>query len=184
MSGKTRPDGKRFFILVETPVGWLGLVAGREQLTEIVSRPEQAEVRRCINRRSPDAEERNTGVLSTAAGQLEEYFKGLRAAFCLPLDRSELSAFAAGVLRTLAERVPIGHTVGYGELAAMAGRPGAARAVGRVMAANPFPIVVPCHRVVGSSGRLTGYSGAAGIVTKKWLLEFERGLRAKEQGDP
>ena len=90
-----------------------------------------------------------------------------------PSTWRELTPFARDVLAAL-QQVPAGATVSYGELAARAGHPGAARAVGRVMAGNPLPLVVPCHRVVGANGALTGYSGAAGVATKKWLLEFEK----------
>jgi methylated-DNA-[protein]-cysteine S-methyltransferase len=88
----------------------------------------------------------------------------------LPLDFSGVGAFARGVLAELA-KVGYGQCLTYGELAARAGRPGAARAVGRVMAENPFPLVLPCHRVVGSGGKLTGFG--PGLPMKKMLLELE-----------
>jgi methylated-DNA-[protein]-cysteine S-methyltransferase len=93
----------------------------------------------------------------------------------MPLDTDELSEFSRKVLMTLAEEVPHGKTVGYGELADMCGRPGAARAVGRIMASNPWPILVPCHRVVGARGELTGFSGC-GLEMKKFLLQVEGAL--------
>jgi len=71
------------------------------------------------------------------------------------------------------QTVPFATTVSYGDLAAMVGKPRAARAVGRVMAINPLPLIVPCHRVVGRNGDLVGYSGGGGLVTKEWLLAFE-----------
>lgn len=88
----------------------------------------------------------------------------------LPLRLDGLSPFARAVLDALA-RVPLGHIVSYGWLAARVGRPKAARAVGRVMAANPFPLVYPCHRVIGANGALTGFG--PGIDMKKYLLERE-----------
>jgi len=72
------------------------------------------------------------------------------------------------------QQVPYASTVSYGELAVLAGSPHAARAVGRVMAGNPWPLIVPCHRVVASNGSLGGYSGGEGVPTKQWLLDFER----------
>lgn len=78
------------------------------------------------------------------------------------------------VLQTL-QGIPFGATTSYGQLAMMAGHPGAARAVGGVMAANPFPLIIPCHRVLGAGGKLGGYSGGKGVATKKWLLAFEQG---------
>ena len=101
--------------------------------------------------------------------ELDEYFEGRRHAFDLPIDL-RVAPFHESVLRELA-RVPYGHTETYGALAAKAGRPGAARAVGTVMNRNPIPIVLPCHRIVGANGSLTGYAG--GREVKRRLLELE-----------
>jgi methylated-DNA-[protein]-cysteine S-methyltransferase len=101
--------------------------------------------------------------------ELDEYFEGRRTTFDLPLDL-RVAPFHADVLRELA-RVPYGHTDTYGSLARKAGRPGAARAVGTVMNRNPIPIVLPCHRIVGANGALTGYAG--GLEVKQHLLELE-----------
>jgi methylated-DNA-[protein]-cysteine S-methyltransferase len=104
--------------------------------------------------------------------QLERYFEGGLQTFDLPIDFSGYSPFALKVLQRLLT-VPYGTTVSYGRLAVMAGHPGAARAVGRVVGANRTPILIPCHRVVGSNGDLVGYSATGGVVTKRWLLDFE-----------
>jgi len=101
--------------------------------------------------------------------ELDEYFEGRRESFDLPLDL-RVAPFHAQVLAELA-RVPYGRTTTYGTLAATVGRPRAARAVGTVMHNNPIPIVLPCHRVVGANGSLTGYGG--GLHVKKALLELE-----------
>ena len=89
--------------------------------------------------------------------ELDEYFEGRRREFGLPLDL-RVAPFHEDVLRELA-RVPYGRTDTYGHLAALVGRPKAARAVGTVMNRNPIPIVLPCHRIVGANGSLTGYAG-------------------------
>jgi methylated-DNA-[protein]-cysteine S-methyltransferase len=102
--------------------------------------------------------------------ELDEYFEGRRQAFDLPLDLRALPPFTVSVLRELA-RVPYGETTTYGTLAARVGRPRAARAVGTVMNRNRIPIVLPCHRVVGSSGDLVGYAG--GLDRKLSLLRLE-----------
>jgi methylated-DNA-[protein]-cysteine S-methyltransferase len=107
-----------------------------------------------------------------AARQLEWYFHGTLQQFDLPVDLSGLPAFRQYVLR-LAMHIPYGTITTYGSLATQAGSPGAARAVGGAMAANPVPIVIPCHRVVAASGSLTGYSGAGGLAMKKFLLNME-----------
>ena len=101
--------------------------------------------------------------------ELDEYFDGSRTSFDLPLDL-RVGPFHAEVLRELA-LVPYGRTSTYGTLAAKVGRPRAARAVGTVMHNNPIPIVLPCHRIVGANGSLTGYAG--GLDVKRRLLELE-----------
>lgn len=101
--------------------------------------------------------------------ELDEYFAGRRTGFDLPLDL-RVAPFNELVLHELA-RVPYGQTTTYGALATLAGRPQAARAVGTVMNRNPLPIVLPCHRVVGANGSLTGYAG--GLDRKRALLALE-----------
>lgn len=101
---------------------------------------------------------------------LERYLEGENVRFSLPIDVSRLAPFSRKVSERLMGTSP-GETLTYGELARRAGNPRAARAVGRIMARNPFPLVVPCHRVVGADGSLTGFS--AGIELKKRLLELE-----------
>ena len=101
--------------------------------------------------------------------ELDEYFEGRRREFDLTLD-IRVAPFHEEVLRELA-RVPYGHTDTYGHLASLVGRPKAARAVGTVMNRNPIPIVLPCHRIVGANGSLTGYGG--GLPAKRLLLELE-----------
>lgn len=110
-------------------------------------------------------------VLDAAQQQLEEYFAGSRQEFDLPLanDGTEFQRKVWGELR----RIPFGQTASYGEIAQRLGyEPGISRAVGAANGANPLPVVVPCHRVVGSDGTLTGYAG--GIERKKTLLALEQ----------
>jgi methylated-DNA-[protein]-cysteine S-methyltransferase len=101
--------------------------------------------------------------------ELDEYFEGRRHDFDLPIDL-RVAPFHEAVLHELA-RVPYGHTDTYGSLAAKVGHPKAARAVGTVMNRNPIPIVLPCHRIIGANGSLTGYGG--GLPAKRRLLELE-----------
>jgi methylated-DNA-[protein]-cysteine S-methyltransferase len=105
--------------------------------------------------------------------QLDEYFAGRRHEFELQLDLRLSADFSKRVLEELA-KVPYGEMTTYGALAARAERPRAARAVGTVMNRNPIPIVLPCHRVVGSSGKLVGYAG--GLERKEALLKLEGAL--------
>jgi methylated-DNA-[protein]-cysteine S-methyltransferase len=102
--------------------------------------------------------------------ELDQYFAGRRRDFGLTVDLRGTAKFTAEVLTELA-RVPYGRTATYGELAARVGRPRAARAVGTVMNRNPIPIVLPCHRVIGSTGSLVGYGG--GLERKEQLLRLE-----------
>jgi methylated-DNA-[protein]-cysteine S-methyltransferase len=105
-----------------------------------------------------------------ARGQLDEYFAGARHAFDLRLDRRLMGPFARKVLDATA-RVPFGEVSTYGRVATEIHAPHAARAVGAALGSNPIPIVVPCHRIVGASGKLTGYAG--GLHRKEFLLRLE-----------
>jgi methylated-DNA-[protein]-cysteine S-methyltransferase len=114
---------------------------------------------------------RRTPVLTRAAEQLAEYFAGERRDFDLPLAPRGTS-FQVAVWRAL-EQIPFGATCSYGELARVVGRPSASRAVGAANGQNPLAIILPCHRVIGANGDLTGYGG--GLPLKRWLLDHERG---------
>jgi methylated-DNA-[protein]-cysteine S-methyltransferase len=112
-------------------------------------------------------------VTDEARRELDEYFEGARRRFDLRLDRRMMTPFARDVLGATA-RVGYGRVSTYGEIAARIGRPRASRAVGAALGSNPIPIVVPCHRVVGAGGRLTGYAG--GLDRKEALLRLEGSL--------
>jgi methylated-DNA-[protein]-cysteine S-methyltransferase len=151
--------------IVDSPVGELFVAATERGLARISYRPDGMEetVARMFGPRvlrSP---------LDDVRRELEEYFEGKRRVFDLALDL-RVAPFNADVLAQLA-RVPYGHTETYGALAAKVGKPKAARAVGTVMNRNPIPIVLPCHRIVGANGALTGYAG--GLDVKLRLLQLE-----------
>ena len=116
---------------------------------------------------------RSPHALAFARVQLEEYFAGARQAFELPLHPLG-TPFQLGVWDELA-RIPYGGTISYGELARRIGQPQAMRAVGAANGRNPLPIVLPCHRVIGADGSLTGFGG--GLPTKRALLDLEQGQR-------
>jgi methylated-DNA-[protein]-cysteine S-methyltransferase len=107
-----------------------------------------------------------------AMRQVREYLDGKRTQFDLPLDMTTMTAFQRQVL-TAAINIPRGKWLTYGEVAKAIGRPQASRAVGQALGHNPVPIVIPCHRVLGSDGSLHGYSGGGGLQTKAWLLQLE-----------
>ena len=113
---------------------------------------------------------RGRSRLVDVIAQLEGWFAGERQAFDLALA-PEGTAFRKAVWGELM-RIPYGETISYGEIARRLGDPSASRAVGAANGANPLPIVVPCHRVIGANGKLTGFGG--GLPTKQWLLEHER----------
>lgn len=115
--------------------------------------------------------ERDAPVLGRAREQLAEYFAGTRRDFDVPVA-THGSEFQEQVWRELSS-VPFGTVLSYGELGRVTGRATAARAVGGAVGANPVPIIVPCHRVLASDGRITGYSGGNGVPTKAWLLDHE-----------
>lgn len=115
--------------------------------------------------------ERSAAVLDAATDQLADYFAGRRRTFELPVSLPG-TPFQRAVWQQL-RALAWGQVISYGELGRATGRATAGRAVGGAVGANPVPIIVPCHRVLASDGRITGYSGGAGIATKSWLLAHE-----------
>ncbi|MEA2635299.1 MAG: methylated-DNA-[protein]-cysteine S-methyltransferase [Chloroflexota bacterium] len=149
-----------------TPVGTLTLVASDRGLRAVLW-PRLSPQRAGISPRphhNPDHQ-----ILQKTARQLDEYFAGSRTGFDLPLDL-EGTRFQLAAWRSLAE-IPFGATTTYGRQAAALGIPTAARAVGAANGANPVCIVLPCHRVIGANGSLTGFGG--GLPVKQWLLDHE-----------
>ena len=149
-----------------TPVGTLTLVASDRGLRAVVW-PKSLRKGTGVNgrpHRNPDHP-----ILKSTARQLDEYFSGERSTFDIPLDL-EGTRFQVAAWRSLAQ-IPFGSTTTYGRQAAGLGIPTAARAVGAANGANPVCIVLPCHRVIGSNGSLTGFGG--GLPVKQWLLDHE-----------
>jgi methylated-DNA-[protein]-cysteine S-methyltransferase len=151
-------------ITIDSPIGELTLASDGEAITGLYMTDQRHRPT------LPGAVEREDAVLAAARDQLAEYFAGSRRHFSLPLKPAG-TPFQRSVWAALRE-IPYGETAGYGELAARLGRPGAARAVGLANGHNPIAIVVPCHRVIGADGGLTGYGG--GLERKRYLLELER----------
>ena len=152
-----------YYCYFETPIGEL-LLAGDGDGLAMIGFPQGS------MRRDPESDWiYNEKPLATARKQLGEYFSGKRKSFDLPLQ-FDGTEFQVSVLRALQD-IPYGETVSYGEIARRIGKPRAVRAVGAANGRNPLPIVVPCHRVIGSSGDLTGFGG--GLDTKEALLRLE-----------
>jgi methylated-DNA-[protein]-cysteine S-methyltransferase len=147
---------------MSSPIGELQLFARDDELVWL-QLPESAAA-------PPDGVEREAPVLARAEAQLVEYFRGERLVFDLPLAM-EGTAFQRRVWDELMA-IPYAATWSYGQLARAIGRPSASRAVGAANGRNPIAIIVPCHRVIGANGSLTGYGG--GMAAKQWLLAHER----------
>jgi methylated-DNA-[protein]-cysteine S-methyltransferase len=152
-----------YYCYLNTPIGEL-LLAGEDEALSMIGFPKGS------MRRDPEPDWiYNEKPLAKARQQLEEYFAGARKDFDLPLNLNG-TEFQVNVLKALLQ-IPYGETVSYGEIAKRIGKPRAVRAVGAANGRNPIPIVVPCHRVIGSSGDLTGFGG--GLDTKEALLRLE-----------
>ena len=151
---------------IPSPIGELQLFSDGQHIVRINFPNESTE----------PVTEGNDPVLDSCASQLAEYFHGTRHHFQLPLAPRG-TEFQLAVWRALAD-IPFGETRSYGDIAQAIGRPRAVRAVGAANGRNPLPIVVPCHRVIGSDGSLTGFAG--GLAAKTSLLALEGALPAKE----
>jgi methylated-DNA-[protein]-cysteine S-methyltransferase len=158
------------FDLVQTPIGEILVGASDRGLATISYDTDPEESLDRLARIAGPRVLRSPRSIDAARRELDEYFAGKRHSFDLALDLRALPLFTVSVLGELA-RVPYGETTTYGALARRVGHPKAARAVGTVMNRNRIPIVLPCHRVVGSTGDLTGYAG--GLERKRALLELE-----------
>ena len=163
-------------VVVDSPIGPLIVVAHEAAVTRIhfgdVADATADHVTVAELASTPGRHE----VLAVAATQLGEYFTGRRTAFDLPLDPAG-TPFQREAWTALAE-IPFGETISYADQARRLGDVKRSRAVGSANGRNPIPVVVPCHRVVGSDGRLTGFAG--GIETKAWLLDHELRIRAQQ----
>jgi methylated-DNA-[protein]-cysteine S-methyltransferase len=160
------------FDIADTPIGPLLLAVTERGLCRISYDPEPERETDELARLFGVRVLRSPRQVDPVRRELDEYFEGRRRDFDLRLDLRSRTGFSRDILERLA-RVPYGEVTTYGTLAAAAGKPRAARAVGTVMNRNPIPIVLPCHRVVGSTGSLVGYGG--GLDRKRLLLDLEAG---------
>ena len=158
------------FDIVDSPIGPLLVAATGRGLCRVWFKPDPEQQLDSLARAFGPRVLRSHATVAGAERQLDEYFAGRRESFELEVDLRPTAPFARSMLEELA-RVPYGQTTTYGTLAARVGAPRAARAVGTVMNRNPIPIVLPCHRVLGANGSLTGYAG--GLALKERLLRLE-----------
>ena len=150
---------------VSTPLGDITAVADDAGLTQVILAGDDGSVLAEATEGGP--------IVDVAAQQLAEYFAGERMAFDVPLA-PQGTEFQMTVWKALGD-VPFGTTATYGDIARAIGQLTATRAVGAANGRNPIPIIIPCHRVIGASGELTGYSGGGGIETKRRLLDHASG---------
>ncbi|MCL2370231.1 MAG: methylated-DNA--[protein]-cysteine S-methyltransferase [Firmicutes bacterium] len=152
-------------LTIDTPIGKLTIAQKGGMITHVYFEGEEP--------KSVVPDESHP-VLELAATQITEYFEKRRKVFDLPLflDGHLLETFNTKVWRKMIAEVPFGATITYGELAALCDSPKATRAVGMANNRNPLPLIIPCHRVVGKNGSLTGFRG--GLDVKAKLLEFEK----------
>jgi methylated-DNA-[protein]-cysteine S-methyltransferase len=146
---------------LDTPIGRLLIEGNRESITGI----------RFVSPTIPVG--RSNPVITAARKQLREYFAGKRKSFDIPLSLAELTPFQRIVLSHVA-KIEHGQTSTYAEIARRMRKLAGPRAVGQANARNPLCIVIPCHRVIGSNGKLTGYAG--GVKAKEWLLKHEKAI--------
>ena len=161
-----------YYDVIESELGPLfvgGSAAGVHRIDFLRDGRDERHFVECLARESGEAPVRDETAAATAAGQLCEYFAGTRERFDLSLAPAG-TPFRQQVWRLLLE-IPHGQTATYGEIANRLGTPDAARAVGGAVGRNPLAVVIPCHRVVGTNGALTGYAG--GLDRKRWLLNHE-----------
>ncbi len=147
---------------LKTPVGWLRIEAQAGKVAKIYLAASPAPM-------GVDA----SPLLNEAVNQIQAYLKGNLTLFSLPLAWNSVDGFRRAVLEVVAG-IPFGRLMTYGEIARLVGKPGASQAVGAAVGSNPWLIVVPCHRVVGSDRKLHGFSAPGGLETKAWLLEHEK----------
>ncbi|HEV8071916.1 MAG TPA: methylated-DNA--[protein]-cysteine S-methyltransferase [Planctomycetaceae bacterium] len=163
-----------YYSYVDCPLGQLFLHGDGQFLTGLFTQRHLDDPR---GKWRPDASWQQSDAPFTAVReQLAEYFAGKRQEFDVPLKLAG-TAFQQRVWQELV-RIPFGTTISYGELAERVGTPNASRAVGQANGRNPVSIIVPCHRVIGANGKLTGYGG--GVDKKQWLLAWERSATVAE----
>ena len=157
--------------ITDSPLGAISLIAGDEGLRQVAF-TSLKELKKAQGESVEEPSLTGLEIIGTLLSEVNAYLFGLRKTFSINIDWGVLPPFQYSVLQ-LASQIPYGEIRTYGELAQQLGKPGAARAVGKALGDNPMPIIVPCHRVVDSMGRLRGYSAPDGVKTKAFLLRLE-----------
>jgi methylated-DNA-[protein]-cysteine S-methyltransferase len=156
----------------ETPLGRIWTAVSPQGLVAISLWPDRERFETEVAKSTGCAPIYEPKRVTAVADQLHQYFHKERQKFDLPIDWSVMTPFQETVLRAV-YGIPYGRVLTYKDVAQQIGKPKAVRAVGRANATNPMPIVIPCHRVLGSDGKLHGFSAPGGLATKAWLLRLE-----------
>ena len=156
---------------IETPVGTLLIAKNKHGICRVQFGDDLDTFMAILDPKART--EQSAEALTLVAHQLDEYFAGDRDAFDVPIDESIMRPFQRQILTTI-RQIPAGQIWTYGQVAKAIDKPKSSRAVGRALGTNPVPIIIPCHRIIGSSGKMTGYIG--GIDRKRALLHLEGAL--------
>lgn len=181
MKKKTNKDSGKYYSLFKTEQGFGGVIASDEGLLEVLLPVMRSavEMQKHISDFYPAATS-DSPITKQAADLLQRYFQGEAVKFDLPLDFSACTLFQQEVYQAVGN-IPYGEMKSYKSVAVGMDRPKASRGIGSAMARNPLPIIIPCHRVVGSSGAMTGYSAPGGVEMKKSLL-LKEGVELEKSG--
>lgn len=187
-TARIAPTETWHYVVFPSDLGWMAMCGTTDRVHELAFGHRSADAaRKALKLLPPRGAKRNDLWFDELVERLQSYAAGGREDFVdVPIAVEALTEFAKRVVDRC-RHIPPGATVTYGALAKAAGRPGAARAVGNVMRTNRLPLIVPCHRVVGSGGKLHGYSTAEGLKTKRRLIEMEvaawvwEGVRAVQE---
>ncbi len=181
MNRKRIAAAGKFHSLFGTARGFGAVVASEEGLLEVFL-PFGGETKEAVAERIADNYPLSVGespLTKKAADLLARYFAEEEVAFPLAIDRNVFTPFQWAVYEAVMV-IPYGEVKSYSQVAAEIGSPRGARGIGGAMARNPLPIIIPCHRVVGKSGEMTGYSGPGGVASKQWLLAMEKRSRMRK----
>ena len=180
MNKTCRDDEIIYFSIFDTGIGAGGVVANALGLLEVwlpFAGEDKTSIENQIAKKYPTAS-KESRLTQNASVLLSRYFSGEPVHFDLPICSGLFTVFQMSAYAAVS-KIPYGEVRSYSQIAVQIGHPKAARGVGVAMGRNPIPVVIPCHRVVGKNGAMTGYSAPGGIDSKRWLLDMERGESSK-----
>ena len=173
------PGSPLYFRIFRTRLGWCAVGGGSAGIAAVIL-PMKTRTRaeKCLRQIWGSAIRKDKSLLALAERHIQQYFAGQRKSFDLPISLAGRRPFERAVYAAT-RRIPYGRTATYAAIARKVGNPRAARAVGRAMARNPVPLLIPCHRVLGSDGGLCGFTSEGGLQLKQKLLALEKAGRRR-----